>query len=182
MINVRTPLEQDNPIGVLFPPDAVPVIDIFRALGDFEDHYDIAALDLLERNLLSLMSPDAAKSVVSDALLLAFSLRRERPEPLSYAPIRSRRGTLDEYRLLALLGAASCQDPDLAADAAAALKIVHARPILALAADIARRLRAAGVELDAPDLRLLRDAAPVRAVEVTGNGLLVGDFKLRFDL
>ena len=92
-------------VAVLFPPEALPVIDIFRALGDFEDNYDIGALDALETRLCGLMNRDLAKGIVSDALLLAFGLRRERRGPLDYRPVRSRRGTLDEYRLMALMGA-----------------------------------------------------------------------------
>src|SRR4051794_13508610 len=104
---VVSALPYSNPasVAILFPPDCVPVIDIFRALGDFEEHYDISALDELENRLARIISREIAKGIVSDALLLAFGLRRERMDPLAFAPLRSRRGTLDEYRLLALIGA-----------------------------------------------------------------------------
>jgi hypothetical protein len=140
---------------VLFSPDAVQIIDIFRSLGDFEETYDIEALDQLEAALACVMSRDDAKSVVSDALLLAFGLRRERREALDFAPVRSRRGTLDEYRLLALIGASHIQDGGLVSDAAASLDIMRAWPLVALASDIARRLEAAGLTLQCPDRRLL---------------------------
>src|SRR5688500_7388155 len=92
-------------VAILFSPASVPVIDIFRALGDFEEHYDVAALDSLEGRLAGIMSREAAKRIVSDSLLLAFGLRRERPEPLDLRPVLSRRGSLDEYYILALVGA-----------------------------------------------------------------------------
>jgi hypothetical protein len=80
-------------VAVLFSPRAVPIIDIFRALGDVEQHYDVAALDLLESRLARSMSRDVAKGIVSDALLLAFGLRRERAGPMEYRPGLSRRGS-----------------------------------------------------------------------------------------
>ena len=129
-------------VAVLFPPEALPVIDIFRALGDFEDNYDIGALDALETRLCGLMNRALAKGIVSDALLLAFGLRRERRAPLDYRPVRSRRGTLDEYRLMALMAATYDDDFHLAA-AAASLEILHPQPLVSLAFDIARRLEAA---------------------------------------
>ena len=55
-----------------FAPESVPVIDIFRALGDFEEHYDISSLDQLESRLARIVSRDVAKGIVSDALLFAF--------------------------------------------------------------------------------------------------------------
>ena len=69
--------QQDARVGVLFSPDTVVVIDIFRALGNFEEHYDVAALDWTERRLASFMPQEVAKGIVSDALLLAFGVRRE---------------------------------------------------------------------------------------------------------
>ena len=143
-------------VAVLFSPGTVPIIDIFRALGDFEDHYDVAALDTLEDDLAEAMGRDAAKGIVSDALLLAFGLRRERPEPMQYGPRQSRRGTLDEYRLMSLLSATYWHDFILAAEAAAALEIIHPQPLISLAFDISRRLEGAGLKLDAPDARVFR--------------------------
>jgi hypothetical protein len=68
-------------VAVLFVPSIVPIIDVFRALADFQEHYDIGALDELEGRLCASMSRDLAKGLVSDALLLAFGLGRERTEP-----------------------------------------------------------------------------------------------------
>ncbi len=152
-------------VAVLFPPGMVPIVDIFRALGDFEDHYDVAALDALEDELARSIGRDTAKGIVSDALLLAFGLRRERPEPIKYAPRQSRRGTLDEYSLVSLLSATYWHDFILASEAAAALDIIHPQPLISLAFDISRRLESAGMKLDAPDPRLFRPA-PSSATEV----------------
>jgi hypothetical protein len=154
-------------VAVLFPPEALPVIDIFRALGDFEDNYDIGALDALENRLCGLMNRELAKGIVSDALLLAFGLRRERRAPLDYRPVRSRRGTLDEYRLMALMAATYRHDLHLAAAAAASLDILHPQPLVSLAFDIARRLEAAGLQLEAPDPRLFERPEGSMSVEIS---------------
>jgi hypothetical protein len=182
MVESVLPIEKTAPVAILFGPDAVPVVDIFRALGDFEDHYDVAALDQLEANLTRTMGREAAKSVVSDALLLAFGLRRERREPLHYAPLRSRRGTLDEYRLMALVGATYWHDFGLASDAAASLDVLHAQPLVSLASDIARRLEAAGVKVEMPDFRVVRQPGSVSPVEVRRDQILSEDLKLSFDV
>src|SRR3954452_21351160 len=93
MVVSALPLKESAPVGVLFPPDCVPVIDIFRALGDFEENYDITALDQIEDRLAGIINREVAKGVVSDALLLAFGLRRERAQSMAFAPLLSRRGT-----------------------------------------------------------------------------------------
>lgn len=156
MVASPFPMPTEAAIAVLFPPHAVPIVDIFRALGDFEDHYDVGALDALEEHLARSMSRDSAKGIVSDALLLAFGLRRERPDPIAYNPTGSRRGTPDEYRLLALLGATYSHDFILASEVAASLGILHPQPLISLAFDISRRLEAAGMKLETPDPRLFR--------------------------
>lgn len=166
MVESASPLHEAT-IVVLFSPEALPVIDIFRALGDFEDNYDIGALDALEARLCRLTDCDLAKGIVSDALLLAFGLRRERRGPLEYRPVRSRRGTLDEYRLMALIGAACRCDFPLAAAAAASLDILHPQPLVSLAFDMARRLEAAGLTLDVPNPRLFDLLEGGMSVEVS---------------
>lgn len=181
MIKSRTPVEPVAQVAFLFAPDAVAVIDIFRALGDFEVHYDITALDQLEARLADTMSRDEAKSIVSDALLLAFGLRRERYEPLTFSPPGSRKGTFDEYCLLALIGATYWHDFDLASDAAESLKIVHYQPLVSLASDIARRLEAAGVRIEAPDRRMLGGKNEAPRIHVESDRILSGDLKLNFD-
>jgi hypothetical protein len=170
MIESAAPLREPS-LAFLFPPHMLPVIDIFRALGDFEEHYDIGALDALESRLSGQMGRDLAKGIVSDALLLAFGLRRERHGPLDYAPVQSRRATADEYRLMALLAATYWHDFHLASEVAAALEVRHPQPLVSLAFDIARRLESAGLTLEAPDPRLFAVAPvnPEALVEVTGE-------------
>lgn len=146
-------------LALLFPPRAVALLDLFRALGDFEAHYDVSVLDRLEAQLAGMLDPVTAKGVVSDALLLAFGLRREREARLELSKLGSRRGTADEYRLLVLIGAALEDDLERAATAAMALDVANFRPLAALAADFARRLEEAGFELDLPDGRLLDSSA-----------------------
>jgi hypothetical protein len=168
-------------VTVLFPPHLVPVVDVFRALGDFEDHYDVAALDDLERRLSATMSRDLAKGLVSDALLLAFGLRRDRARPLAFKSILSRRGTLDEYRLIGLIGATFWNDFALATEAAAALGARHPQPLISLAFDLARRLEAAGARLDRPDPRLLEPQQSTSPLEVLLQRANSPDFRRTFD-
>jgi hypothetical protein len=144
--------QETTSVAVLFSPDVVPIVDIFRAVGDFEERYDVAVLDMLEDRLAGTMSRVLAKGIISDALLLAFGLRRERTQGLEYGRVQSRRGTVDEYRLMALLGATYRQDFALAAEAAATLDITHPQSLISIAFDIAWRLNAAGMALEAPDL------------------------------
>jgi hypothetical protein len=158
---------ETTPVVVLFPPRLVPLVDVFRGLGPLGDTYDVTALDALERRLGAIVGERAAKGVVSDALLLAFGLRRDRIAPLTYGPLASRTGTLDEYRLLALVAAAYWRDFHLASKAAAALEMLHTQPLVALALDVARRLERAGIALALPDARLLKPARQVeRRVDV----------------
>jgi hypothetical protein len=168
-------------VAILFSPASVPVIDIFRALGDFEEHYDVAALDSLESRLSDIMRRDAAKGIVSDSLLLAFGLRRERPARLDLRPLRSRRGSFDEYCLLALLGATFWHDFELAAQAAAALGVRQPQPLVSLGSEIARRLEAAGVVLELPDGRLFRPHLPDATVDLVTAAALRVDLRFSFD-
>jgi hypothetical protein len=146
-------------VGILFSPRSLFLIDVFRTLGAFEEHYDLASLDALERRLAQSIDPSIAKGLVSDALLLSFGLRRERQDQLDFAPTGSRRGTADEYRLVALVGAAYRNDPALAAEAALALGVANYPPLITLACDIANRLKMAGIAVDDPDGRLISSEA-----------------------
>lgn len=166
MVEFQEDVRDASPVAFLLPPGVVPVIDIFRALGDFEEHYDVAALDHLEERLADRFERSVAKGLVSDALLLAFGLRRERMEGLSFSPVGTRRGTLDEYRLTALISAAYWHDFVLASEAAAALNLFHAQPLISLAFDIARRLEAAGMRLELPNPALLGREAEPAGVEI----------------
>jgi hypothetical protein len=166
MIESATSCQETTSVAVLFAPDTVPIIDIFRALDAFEEQYELDALDRLESRLARTISQEIAKGIVSDALLLAFGLRRERPGPLAYRELRSRRATLDEYRLMALVAAAYRGDGALAAEAAASLGIVNMKFVVSLAGDLARRLELAGVELGVPDRRLFSPSAAILPVTV----------------
>lgn len=146
-------------VAYLFSPDIVPLVDVFRALGDFEESYDVEALDRLEERLTQEMDRASAKGLVSDALLLAFGLRRERLEPLRYAPLRSRIGTRDEFLLMSMIGAGYWQDHLAASDAASALQVFHTQALISLAYDIARRLEGNALRLPHPNSALFALAA-----------------------
>ena len=152
--------DRNSGVAVLFAPAAVQIIDIFRALGDFEDHYDVAALDAIENDLACLIDRHTARAIVSSALLFGFGLRRERGRAIDYAQLKSRHGRLDEYRILALMGAAYDRDAVLAAEIATSLGAAHAEPLVGLARDIAVRLGEAGLVLDGLDPRVLRAQTP----------------------
>ena len=151
----RDDMHRGSPLAVLFPPRLVPLDDVFRGVAGFGDTYDLAALDALEARLAAAIGARAAKGVVSDALLLGFSLRRTRGLPLAFGASGSRAGTLDEYRIIGLIAAAYWRDGELAAQAAAALAGTHAQPLIASATDIAGRLARAGLALPPPDGKLL---------------------------
>ena len=108
-------------VAVLFPlrPCRSSISFVPWAISD---RTTISAPSTPSRIACGLMNRELAKGIVSDALLLAFGLRRERRAPLDYRPVRSRRGTLDEYRLMALM-AATGTTFILAAAAAASLDI-----------------------------------------------------------
>jgi hypothetical protein len=90
-------------VAVLLHPSTVPVVDVFRSLGSLEDQYDLVLLDGPEQALAVYTQPEAAKGIVSDALLLAFALTRQRGRPFSHKPLGSRQGSMDEYCLLAMV-------------------------------------------------------------------------------
>ena len=56
----------------------------------------------------------------------------------------------------------------LASEAAAALQVAHAQPLVSLAFDISRRFEAAGLRLEAPDPRLFC-VPSASSVEVFGR-------------
>jgi hypothetical protein len=149
----------EGSIAVLFPPPVVPLIDAFRSLEVLSEHYDLHVLEGPESDLARFMEPDAAKAVVSDAMLLAFALGRQRGEPLDHRPMRSRRGSLDEYCVLSLIAAAREPDTGLAFEAAAALRVISFEFIFAMAMDLLRRIDRGGLLLERPTLREFRAIA-----------------------
>src|SRR3712207_3921254 len=121
MIGAFSSTASEPAVTVLFHPSTVPIIDVFRSLGRLEDQYDLALLDGPERALTAYTHPEAAKAIVSDALLLAFALTRQRGRPFSHRPLRSRHGSLDEYCLMTLIGSSRSPSTELAIEAATAL-------------------------------------------------------------
>jgi hypothetical protein len=168
-------------VAILFAPASLPIVDIFRALGDFEQHHDVAILDALESRLSDLVSREIAKGIVSDSLLLAYGLRCERPEPLDLRPLHSRHGSLDEYCIVALIGATFWHDLGLAAQASEALGVRQPQPLISLGFDIARQFEAAGIMLEVPDARLFRPHLPDATVDLVAAAAGRLDMKFSFD-
>jgi hypothetical protein len=139
-------------VEVLFHPSAVPVIDVFRSLGRLEDQYDLALLDEPEQALAAYTSPEAAKGIVSDALLLAFALTRQRGRPFVHRPLRSRHGSIDEYCLLALIGSSRNPASEVALEAAALLEIVSLDFMSALAGELIHQMDLGSLAFETPSL------------------------------
>ncbi|QFU15918.1 hypothetical protein [Microvirga thermotolerans] len=160
-------------MAVLFRPSIVPLIDAFRSLEALSDRYDLHILEGPERDLARFMEPAAARAAVSDAMLLAFALGRQRGGPLAHRPLGSRRGSLDEYCILSLIAAAQEPESELAFEAAAALGVVSFDFIFGMAADLLRQIDHGGLALERPSLEEFR--------AIVGDGGLV-DAPSRFEL
>ncbi|MBB3018694.1 hypothetical protein FHR70_001748 [Microvirga lupini] len=154
-----------NPVAVLLHPSAVPVIDVFRSLNRLEDQYDLALLDGPEQGLAAYTRPDTAKGIVSDALLLAFALTRQRGRPFVHKPVGSRHGSLDEYSLLTLIGASRHASSEVALEAARHLEIVSLDFMSALAGELVRQIDLGTVAFDVPSLSDFRAVMGVGASE-----------------
>lgn len=152
-----------SPVAVLLHPSVVPVIDVFRSLSRLEDQYDLAMLDGPEHALEAYTQPETAKGIVSDALLLAFALTRQRGRPFIHGPIGSRHGSLDEYSLLALIGASRDPSSQVALEAARYLDIVSLDFMSALAGSLVRQIDLGAVAFVVPKLSEFR--------AITGVGL-----------
>jgi hypothetical protein len=144
-------------IAVLFHPNTVPVIDIFRSISSLQDQYDLALLDGPEQALMTHTSQQAAKAIVSDALLFAFALARQRSRPLSHKRPKSRHGSMDEYCLLALIASSRDLDSELTFEAATALGIASLDFMTSLAADLVRQIDLAGLAFQAPGISEFRN-------------------------
>lgn len=145
-----------DPIAVLFHPTAVPVVDVFRTLDSLEDQYDLALLDEPERALASYVTPAAAKGIVSDALLLAFALSRQRGRSFHHRAIKSRYGSMEEYCLLTLIVASRNPGSELAREAAAALGVTSPDYMASLASEIGRQIDQGTVVFQEPTLEEFR--------------------------
>ncbi|MCB8820169.1 hypothetical protein [Microvirga rosea] len=166
MFAVGSPTLQDGSVAVLFRPSIVPLIDAFRSLDILSEGYDIHVLEAPEQDLARYVEKDAARAIVSDAMLLAFALSRQRGQPLSHQAPRSRKGTLDEYCVLTLIGASENPDSELAFEAAAALRIASLDFTLSLATDLLRRIDLGGLPLECPSLSEFR--------AIVSEGLITG--------
>jgi hypothetical protein len=130
----------------------VAVIDIFRFIDSLEDQYDVALLEGPEEILAGYVSSEAAKAIVSDALLVAFALVRQRTQPLYYQATKSRCGSLDEYCLISLIGSSRTPDSELAFEAATALGVTSVDFMTSLTSDLVRQIDAADLSFDTPSL------------------------------
>jgi hypothetical protein len=147
----------------------VGVIDVFRSLSSLEDQYDLALLDGPEQGLAAYAQPEAAKGIVSDALLLAFALTRQRGRPFSHRPLGSRHGSMDEYCLLALMGSLRNTASDVALEAAAYLDIASLDVVVTLAGEIVRQMDIGTLVFEPPslpDFRAMMGNGPSEAVLV----------------
>jgi hypothetical protein len=161
-------------ISILFHPSMVPIIDIFRSISSLDHQYDLALLDGPEEALTRFARPEAAKAIISDALLFAFALARQRAQPLRHCPLGSRRGTTDEYCLMALIGSSREPDSELAFEAAMALAIPSMDFMATLAADLLGQIDSACLAFDTPGVTDFR--------AIIGDGFLIeNDLEGPFD-
>lgn len=156
MVEVSSWSPAPGAVAFLLHPSVVPIIDVFRSLNSLEDQYDLALLDRPERGLASYVEPDAAKGIVSDALLLAFALTRQRGRPFCYRPLGSRHGSVDEYCLLALIGSSGNAVSDVALESAAFLEVEPLDPLMALAREIRRQMQIGTLVFEPPRLSEFR--------------------------
>jgi hypothetical protein len=150
-------------VAVLLHPSIVPVLDVFRSLSRLDDQYDLALLDGPEQSLATYIKPEAAKGIISDALLLAFALTRQRGRAFHHRPVGSRHGSIDEYCLLALISSSRNTASEVALEAASLLEIVSLDFMSALAGELVRQLDSGALVFEAPTL------AEFRAIAGYGN-------------
>jgi hypothetical protein len=141
-----------NPVAVLFHPSAVPVVDVFRSLNSLSDDYDLAFLDEMEQGLARFVCAETAKGIVSDMLLLAFALTRQRGRAFLHRPLKSRCGSLDEYCLVTLMVSSQGWASSLADEAASALGIASADIVPSLTGELVRQIEAGSLVVARPDL------------------------------
>ena len=145
-----------EPVAVLLHPSMVPVIDVFRSLDSLDDHYDLALLDAPEQALANYTTAETAKGIVSDLLLLAFSMTRQRGRPFSHRPLGSRHGSIDEYCLLVLIGSARSPVSEVALEATDYLGVVSLDAMATLAGELVRQIDLGTLAFQLPDLSEFR--------------------------
>ena len=152
MVEVSSYSSAPGSVAFLLHPSIVPVIDVFRLLSSLEDQYDLALLDSSEQGLAAYTQPDMAKGIVSDALLLAFALTRQRGRPFSHRPVGSRHGSMDEYCLLTLIASSRNTTSDVALEASAFLNVISLYFMVTLAAEIVRQMDLGALVFEPPSL------------------------------
>jgi len=145
-----------EPVAVLLHPSMVPVIDVFRSLDSLDDHYDLALLDAPEQALANYTTAETAKGIVSDLLLLAFSMTRQRGRPFSHRPLGSRHGSIDEYCLLVLIGSSRNPVSEVALEATDYLGVVSVDAMATLAGELVRQIDLGTLAFQLPDLSEFR--------------------------
>jgi hypothetical protein len=171
---------QSGNFALLLHPSAVPVLDIFRSRRELVITHDLTLVDEAEAELSDWTSIAFARSVVSEATLLAFSLSRERVLPMDFRVPGSRLTTADERRLMALVVIAGEDEHEgLKAEAAAALDIPAIGLASAAAANLASAIRQAGLQW--PAFRLVHaPAVPVATPETLGPAPCADDAAFKF--
>lgn len=171
MTSTDISLARRDSVAVLLHPSAVPVIDVFRSLGSLEDQYDLALLDNPEASLTRFLDAGAAKGIVSDALLIAFALTRQRGRPFNFRPLGSRSSSVDEYCLLAMIAASRRPGQEVTQEAASVLDVGSLDFLTALAGEIVRQVDAEAIVFQVPDLSEFRAmlGAQDRVMEVVSE-------------
>jgi hypothetical protein len=83
---------------------------------------------------------------------------------------------------MGMIGATFENDSVLAAATAASLGINPSQPLISLAFDVARRLKAAGLRLGAPDRRLLGLQPSISLFDILSDRASRGDMRRRLDV
>ncbi|WP_262270920.1 hypothetical protein [Microvirga yunnanensis] len=165
MLDVFPGSNAPRAVAVLLHPSIVPVIDVFRSLDLLEDQYDLALLDGPEQGLTAYTGQEAAKGIVSDALLLAFALTRQPGGPFAYRPVGSRHGSLDEFCLLTLIASSRNLGSDLAVEAASLLDVASLDVMGPLTGEILRHMDAGDLVFALPSLPEFRAMMGTRSSE-----------------
>jgi hypothetical protein len=156
MTSVDISPKRQDAVAVLLHPSAVPVIDVFRSMGRLEDQYDLALLDGPEAALSGFLDVGAAKGIVSDALLLAFALTRQRGRSFHFRATGSRHGSRDEYCLLTMIAASRQVGQEVTREAAARLDIESLDFLTALAGELVRQIDLGTIVFQIPSLSEFR--------------------------
>jgi hypothetical protein len=148
--------------ALLLHPSSVPVVDVFRSKTELEVTHDLALAQEAELELGAWTTAALSKAIISDAILLAFSLSRERKQPLEYRPQGSRLTSPDERRLIALVSAVGA-DEAATALAAATLGVPAGGLCGAAAENLASQIKQAGLHW--PSLEALREPVVESSLE-----------------